>query len=932
MPDAADRQLLFGLLGLQAGLIDREGLIAGFQAWTLDRSRTLADHLTALGGLDDDRRATVEALVRLHHERREDQATVADAGLDATRPSAGEASTVPDAVFTRADGPVVESNDGGRFRFLRPHARGNLGTVCVAFDSELNREVALKRIREEYADDPASRRRFLVEAEVAGRLEHPGIVPVYGLGADDDGRPYYAMRLVRGDSFQTVIDDFHKGPRSRSERSLKIRRLLKIFTDVCNAIDYAHSRGVLHRDVKPANVVVGEHGETLVVDWGLAKASGRDAPGPEARASALSAGGGSSETLPGRAMGTPGYMSPEQARGDLERVGPPSDVYSLGATLHHLLTGRAPFQGPLSDVLRRVAEGEFPRPRESDAAIDPALEAIVLKAMAREPAARYVSARALAYDVERWLADERVEAFAEPWHRTLIRWLTRHRTVVTGLAAAGLVAFAVLGTLSVAQKKANSDLAAGNRALTLQRKRAEENEAQAIEAVKRFKDAVADNPKLKDDPGLQSLRETLLKEPMAFFSRFRERLQADADARPESLYRLADAAREHALLIGEIGDKKDAIQVVGQAIAIFERLVRDHPDVAAYRSGLAASQVNLGDMLRYTGRPDEARAAFARAVAIQERLIRDRPDALDFQIGLARSLAFLGAAELSAGRLDDAQAAFERVLDVGKRLARDHPGVLSHQGWLAGGHTNLGVLYRAAGRLDEARAAFERAIEVRERLIGDDPDAADQQEGLATSLLYLGTVHAAAGRLDEARATFERAVEIHERLVRDHPAVTRYQADLLYSRDNLGGALRDAGRLDEARTVWERAAELGERLVRDRPEVPEYADGLGTVLKNMGAVELQASRFDEARGRLREAVSLRKKALAADPRSLRYRRALEDDLAKLAAAERGLGREDEAARVERELAELQAGDPTSGTVTPPSADGEPRGARPSPAD
>ena len=415
----ADHHLLFGLIALQVGLIDQAQLVAAFQAWARDKSRSLADHLCRRGvawtpkaGPRSRRwwpctsRSTAatpsKAWPRFRPVRatRERLAGLGDPELTGTvtrlvaqaRPSRHAGGTTKQTVATA-------TGDGQRFQVLRPHAKGGLGAVFVALDGELHREVALKQILDSHADDPVSRRRFVLEAEITGGLEHPGIVPVYGLGTYADGRPYYAMRFIGGESFKEAIERFHKDEALKKEpgrRSLELRKLLRRFIDVCNAIDYAHSRGVLHRDLKPSNIILGKHGETLVVDWGLAKPLGQVGPGQptDERTLLPSSASGSDETLPGSALGTPGYMSPEQARGDSNRLGPRSDVYSLGATLYCLLTGRPPFEGDdVEEVLRKVQWGEFARPRQLNRSIDPALEAVCLKAMTFTPEERYRPAR-----------------------------------------------------------------------------------------------------------------------------------------------------------------------------------------------------------------------------------------------------------------------------------------------------------------------------------------------------------------------------------------------------------------------------------------------------------------------------------------------------------------------------------------------------------
>jgi WD40 repeat protein/serine/threonine protein kinase len=309
---------------------------------------------------------------------------------------------------------------GERFEILRLHARGGLGEVFLARDRALDRAVALKELPTHRAQDADAQARFLFEAQITGRLEHPGIVPGYSLGRHADGRPDYAMRLIEGETLRQAIKRFSSAGAPTATvhlhngRALAFQRLLRSVIDTCNAVAYAHNRGVVHRDLKPENIMLGPFGETLVVDWGVAKLLPRsqeeiDEIEPSSLPERLPLPTADvSMTQPGALVGTPRYMSPEQAAGDLSRVGPASDIYSLGAILYCVLVGQDPFSDEdVSTVLDRVCRGIYPAPRRLRRSVDPALEAICLKAMALDPHDRYASALDLASALEAWLADVR---------------------------------------------------------------------------------------------------------------------------------------------------------------------------------------------------------------------------------------------------------------------------------------------------------------------------------------------------------------------------------------------------------------------------------------------------------------------------------------------------------------------------------------------
>ncbi|WP_165226476.1 serine/threonine-protein kinase [Aquisphaera insulae] len=360
-------------------------------------------------------------------------------------PAAGE-ETEP-VVVGGAGGPsapVSRLRVAARYTPLNrdPHAVGGLGRIFRARDSELGRVVALKEIHPAWDADPSLRARFTLEAEITGILEHPGVVPIYSLGEHPDGRPYYAMRFIEGQTLQEAVSGREavewEDPEAAG-RAGRLRKLLARFVSVCETIAYAHSRGVIHRDIKPHNIMLGPFGETLVVDWGLAKVRG-GGEGEAQQAAPPSAGLGG-ETIAGREIGTPLYMSPEQAEGRLEEIGPASDIYGLGATLYFVLTGSPPFSGASrEEVLARVKAGDFTPPRRLQPRLPAPLEAVVLRAMAFRPQDRYPTARALGEDLDRWLADEPVSAFREPIAARIRRWGRRHRLAVSVTAAASAVA------------------------------------------------------------------------------------------------------------------------------------------------------------------------------------------------------------------------------------------------------------------------------------------------------------------------------------------------------------------------------------------------------------------------------------------------------------------------------------------------------------
>ncbi len=360
-------------------------------------------------------------------------------GADATTDPFGDPEDTTAGPGRSAGGATDSGTSYSRYKKLRFHKKGGLGQVSIALDTELDREVAYKEIQNRYVSDPDFREQFLREAKIPGQLQHPSIVPIYGLGSDHLGEPFYAMKFVAGRTLREALRDYHETTKSlsKSQNDPKFRDLIGRFCAVCKAMAYTHEQMIVHRDLKPDNIMLGEYGETLVIDWGLAKALDN---GEDSDPGSGPVKGKGAETDGDTFQGTPAYASPEQADRKYGTVGPASDIYCLGSTLYELLVGRLPRTGSRGEVMAALLKNEFVAPRVANHSIPRALDAICLKAMATLPQDRYATAGELARDLELWLADEAVSARHENYRERLIRLVRRHPTASAGLAV-GIILF-----------------------------------------------------------------------------------------------------------------------------------------------------------------------------------------------------------------------------------------------------------------------------------------------------------------------------------------------------------------------------------------------------------------------------------------------------------------------------------------------------------
>ncbi|NUQ64559.1 MAG: tetratricopeptide repeat protein [Pirellulales bacterium] len=921
MPEA-DRNLLVGLFALHWGLIERDQFLAAASNWLADTTRDFGEILLGEGNLSPEDLAKIRLAVSQYLEaRRRPSVGEPTVNLSPAVEETGnytpdrDATEVFDSKTPHEARETVRSGAGSpqplRYTVLRFHARGGLGKVSLALDEELHREVAFKELLDRLADDQICRDRFICEAEITGLLEHPGVVPVYGLGRYSDGRPFYAMRFIRGDTFKEAIDRFHARSAAGAEpgeRILEFRALLRRFIDVCNTVSYAHSRGVVHRDIKPRNVMLGKHGETLVVDWGLAKVVGRcgDYADSSERTIHLLSGSSAAVTQYGSAIGTPAYMSPEQAAGEHNRVGPASDIYSLGALLYHLLVGEKPFTDEAKEVvLEKVCRGDFPHPRQVNPQVPRPLESVCLKAMALLPQARYSNVPALVDDLEHWLADEPVSARPDTYIEAARRWMRRHRAL-TQAGAVTLVLVAAVSLVAawlVNRARQEAVVLAEKNAVLAEKERTARHEAQA-----RFRDAqeatdlwltgAADA--LKYYPGVQEARRRMLEKAAENYERFtrvssanpeleiergraylrlgnvrrilespNEAVQAYRKAqdvfaslsreRPrlwESTVELANSRVMLGLAFADLAEHRKADAEYSRAIAELRDLARSRPGDRRVCETLAAGLMNRSILLSATGAHEEAESLLHQSIREWEALIAGTPAGDRLHCRLSAAQAALGQLLLERGRPTQALVELGQAIQTLDGLVEAAPDDPAYREWRATTLISLTGVQRRCGLYREEEEAYGQAVRDYEDLIKALPDVPDYEECLAVTRNDLALLRHHLGRNPEAETDARAALDIFACLTASYPEIPRYRGELAACYDTLAQILGDLARNEEASTAGKTGIEAYRTLAGLYPDVPQYRERLGVCQSHLGRILAKLGEHDGSEAAFREAVEI----------------------------------------------------------------------------
>jgi serine/threonine protein kinase len=796
-----------------------------------DEDPVLADLVEELTGrFQSGGEVDADALFRQHPEYTEELRELLPA-LQALA-QAGAAPGVPGERVALAPGEVTENIRGltppahprmiipdvlpvtlGDYRLLREVGRGGMGVVYEAEQLSLGRRVALKVLP--FASTLHNRQvqRFKNEAMAAAALHHAHVVPIYAVGCEN-GVHFYAMQFVDGCTLATVIaerrrlrdgDTFQQEVTYDGAATVPWSPYLSLslsphefytwaartILHAAEALEYAHLSGVIHRDVKPANLMLDSTGWLWVTDFGLASCQGQ-----------------ASVTGTGEQPGTLRYMSPEQALGTRSAFDHRIDVYALGATLYELLTLEPACPGTTrQELLGQITAGEPRQPRSLNDAIPVDLETIVLKAMARDVGDRYALAQDLADDLRRFLEDRPILARRPSLIERGRRWLRRHRSVAYAAAVVAVVSVGVLAfsTFVIAR----------------QRDRAREHAMEARRVVDEMYTDVAETW-LAQQPQLEPIQLKYLRGALDFYEKEMHRSSRDPDVRLAT----AGAARRVGDIRRKLGDFDLADEAYTRAKQLLEELTADHPARTDALVEQAVTVTHHGNLLYQCGELEQARDAHRQARDTFTELARVEPDVASHKDFLAGSYRNLGIVEHALGRKKEAETAYRSAQQLLRELVTENPASPAFRDDLAGLCRNFGALVHDLQRLAEAEKAYYAAFTLWKQLARDWPSFTHYRQAEAAAAHDLAGVRDARGRRGEAREICQEAIFLRSLLVENFPQVADYRHELAESHAALGKLLVASGLPARAVQEYHHAVGLTERLVQDYPSIPKYKDEL----------------------------------------------------------------------------------------------------------
>jgi serine/threonine protein kinase len=796
-------------------------------------------------GADPAVRRRVEELLRAHR----------DAG--AFLGGAGAQGSLCDPPLAERPGTVI-----GPYKLLEQIGEGGFGVVFMAEQQQpVRRRVALKVVKPGM-DSRQVVARFEAERQALALMDHPHIAHVFDGGETASGRPYFVMELVRGISIADYCD----------QNRLPVRARLELFVTVCQAVQHAHQKGIIHRDLKPSNVLVTLHDGVPVVkviDFGIAKALGQQL---------------TDKTLFtnfAQMIGTPLYMSPEQAELSGLDVDTRSDIYALGVLLYELLTGTTPFdeerlRAAAYDEVRRIIREEEPaRPstrlstlgqaaatasanRGSDAQrlsqlFRGELDWVVMKALEKDRNRRYESASAFAADVQRYLNDEPVQAHPPSALYRFGKLARRNKGAFAAAFAAALVVLVAVVGLAVSNvlitRERNEKVEALNQAkineddANQQRREAQENLKDALTAVDVMLTRVADE-RLLYVPQMEPVRRELLQEALKYYLKVLEKKSDDPMIRREAARAYGRVGKiQH--FLGQYAKAEKAYQT---GIGMLEELALASPLDPAVRAELWQIHLQCCDPLAVLGKGEEALTHIRRAVEIAEKLVEDFPDVPACRHKLVIAREYLASA-LTVRQPDEAEKLLRRNLMVAESAYA-----------LQGTYRVLGDVFLTTRRFPEAEEAFRQALKYAEKMEAEGPAANHgAQKAVANCLGGLAAALAATQRAQEAEEHLLRAILIYDRIATDHPASPHYRHHLAAAHIEHAGALKKLGRTAEAEEAYRTAVDLYEKLGKDFPTIPAFQHLAFDQRLDLGQFLVEAGRAQEAQQVYDAAAALSRK-------------------------------------------------------------------------